>query len=75
MGLTIWDGNNVEDQEPNPGLPSDVCVGNCNRAGVHGQECGDPLAGHTQREANVAVSEWHDLGGIHVLQLGSVDCR
>ena len=67
-GLTIWDGNGVEDQKPNPGLPPDICVSDGNRTGVHGQEGGNPLAGYTQRETDVAVSERHDLGGIHVLR-------
>lgn len=66
-GLTIWNGNEVEDQEPNPGLPPDTCVGDGNWSGIDGQEGGDPLARDTQREADVAVSQRHDLGGIHIL--------
>lgn len=66
--LTIWNGNEVEDQEPDPSLPSDICVGDGNWTGVNSQEGSDPLAGDTEREANMAVSEWHNLSGIHVLR-------
>lgn len=66
--LTIWNGNEVEDQEPDPSLPSNIGVGDGNWTSVNGQEGSDPLAGDTEREANMAISEWHNLSGIHVLR-------
>lgn len=64
---TIRDCDDIENQEPDPSVPAHTSVSDGDRSSEDSDEGRDPLARHTEREAEVAVAKGHDLARVNIL--------